>query len=47
MHPKALYVHCFGHALHLSVRDAGPSIPLIRDDVVQNLSTIVHGSAKA
>ena len=45
---NAAKMHCFGHALNMSGRDAVRSIPLIRD-VMQNLrdlSTIVHGSAK-
>ena len=43
-------MHCFGHALNVSVRDAVRSIPLICDVMqnLHNLSTIiiVHGSAK-
>ena len=47
---NAAKMHCFGHALNLTVQDAVQSMPLICD-VMQNLRdlstiTIVHGSAK-
>lgn len=46
--PKAIYVHCFAHALNLSIQDAVRSVPMFRDilQCIHDLAVIVHGSAK-
>ena len=46
--PKALFVHCYGHALNLAVQDIIKSVKLIRDmlDTTYELTKLIKKSPK-
>jgi hypothetical protein len=46
--PKAIYVHCLAHQLHLSLEAASMRLTDVADyfNVVQHVSVFVEGSAK-
>ena len=46
--PRALYTHCYGHALNLAVQDAVKANPVLRDtlDTVEEMTKLIKKSPK-
>lgn len=46
--PRALYTHCYGHALNLAVQDAVKANPILRDtlDTVEEMTKLIKKSPK-